>query len=72
VQKFSQNRPGGQAATAKLTPMQAAFLAGLIDLARRENSAESIVLPTGHVEPGEIRQAIVALVRAKVERGDAE
>jgi hypothetical protein len=45
--------------------MQAAFLAGLIDLARRETSAESIVLPTGHVEPGELRQAIVALTCAR-------
>jgi hypothetical protein len=71
-QTFSKKQGNIQEASRGLTPMQAAFLAGLLDLAQRETGAESIVLPTGHVEPGEIRQAIVALVRAKVERGDAE
>ena len=49
--------------------MQAAFLAGLLDLAQRETGDAAIALPTGVVEPREIRQALVALMRAKGERG---
>jgi hypothetical protein len=50
-----------------LTPMESAFLAGLIDLARRETGAESIALPTGAVKPHELRQAVAALLCAKGE-----
>jgi hypothetical protein len=68
-----KNRHDGQAKAAKLTPMESAFLAGLVDLAQRETDDAAIALPTGVVEPGELRQAIVALTcAAKGERGDAE
>jgi hypothetical protein len=46
-------------------PIQAAFLAGLLDLAQRETSDESIALPSGPVDPIELRQVIIALLRAR-------
>ena len=42
--------------------MEAAFLAGLVDLARRETGDELIAIP--------LRQTIVALLRAKGEAGE--
>jgi hypothetical protein len=63
----SKKERGNQEASGVPTPMESAFLAGLIDLARRETSAESIALPTGAVKPHELRQAVVALMRAKGE-----
>jgi hypothetical protein len=53
-----QNSGGG------LTPMQFAFLGALSALARRSDSS---ITPTGDVAPHELRQAVVALVRAKGE-----
>jgi hypothetical protein len=67
LQIFTKKRPDGQAATATLSPMQAAFLAGLLDLAQRETRAESIAIPSGPVEPSELRRVVVALLRAKSE-----
>jgi hypothetical protein len=46
-----------------LSPMQAAFLAGLVDLAQREAGDESIALPTGPVEPGELRPSEIPAAR---------
>jgi hypothetical protein len=63
----TKNRPDGQAETAKLTTLQAAFLDALLQLAQRETSAESIALPSGPVEPSELRRVVVALLRAKGE-----
>jgi len=49
--------------------MQAAFLAGLLDWARRETRSESIPpLPVGKVDPSELRQVVCALVRARAEQ----
>jgi hypothetical protein len=47
--------------------MQAAFLASLVELAQRETRAESIAIPSGPVEPSELRRVVVALLRAKSE-----
>jgi hypothetical protein len=45
--------------------METAFLAGLVDLAQRETGDESISLPSGPVEPRELRRVVVALLRAR-------
>lgn len=61
----SKKQRGNQEASGGLSPMQSAFLAGLVDLALRQAVAELIALPTGHVDPVELRQAVVALLRAR-------
>jgi hypothetical protein len=53
-----------QAKKQDLSSMQAAFLGALVDLAQRETCEAAIAIPTGLVEPGELRQAIVALTCA--------
>ena len=56
-----------QAKKQDLWSKQAAFLASLVDLAQRETRAESIAIPSGPVEPSELRRVVVALLRAKSE-----
>ena len=41
--------------------MHAAFLDALLDWAQRETGDELIAIPTGVVDPAELRQVIVAL-----------
>jgi hypothetical protein len=62
IQPQAKNQDGKR---VSLLPMQAAFLAGLLDLAQRETSDESIALPSGPVDPIELRQVIIALLRAR-------
>jgi hypothetical protein len=45
--------------------MESAFLGALTALAQRETHAESIALPSGPVEPRELRRVVVALLRAR-------
>jgi hypothetical protein len=68
---FSKKRRGNQEASGGLTPMQSAFLAGLLDWAQRETGDELIAIPTGVVDPAELRQVIVALKCARDERRQA-
>jgi hypothetical protein len=49
-----------------LSSMQAAFLGALVDLAQR---GDAEITPLADVAPDELREAVVALVRAKGERG---
>ena len=64
---LSKKQRSAQEASGGLSPMQSAFLAGLVDLAQRETRAELIALPTGAVKPHELRQAVAALLCAKGE-----
>jgi hypothetical protein len=66
---FSEKRRGNQEASGGLSPMQAAFLARLLDWVQRETRVEPISLPSGPVDPIELRQVIIALLRAR--GGDA-
>jgi hypothetical protein len=47
-----------------LSPMENAFLAGLVDLAQRGDAS---IAPADDVVPHQLRQAVVALLRAKSE-----
>jgi hypothetical protein len=61
----SESQSKKQSSGVRLPPMQAAFLSGLLDLAQRETGDELISLPTGDVDPQELRTVIVALLRAR-------
>jgi hypothetical protein len=48
-----------------MNAMQHAFLAALLRWAARVQRAEPIALPVGRVDPGELRQVLIALVCAQ-------
>jgi hypothetical protein len=55
-----------------LTPMQSAFLAGLLALAQRATGDSSSANPVGVVVPHELREALITLKCPRGERSEAQ